>query len=104
MSRRSKNFDELIAKEFENLEFAQEYLLQIVREEEVSVADALRETIEAMGHKEFAEKANLSRQAVSDFVNKRKEWSTENLAKHIYNVFKLKIKIILEEPDSRDVA
>lgn len=104
MSNRNKNYDEVLANKFENLEYAQGYLLNIVEAEDFSVDEALRETIKAMGLKIFAEKSKLSIQAVSDFVGKRQKWSTDKLSKHIWEVFNLKVKLIIENPDKSEVA
>ena len=100
MSNRNKSYDEILAKKFENLTYAQSYLLNIVNEEGLSIEMALRETIKAMGLQNFSNKSGLSIQAVSDFVHERQRWSIDKLAKHIEDVFKLKAKLSLECPNS----
>ncbi len=104
MSNRNRSYNEVLAKKFNNSEYAQSYLLNIVENEGLYVDEALRETIKAMGLKNFADKAKLSVQAVSDFVAKRHKWSTDKLSKHISEVFHLKIKLTLEAPNSSEVA
>lgn len=104
MANRHKNYDDVMVKKFESPQYAQEYLLNIVESEEISIDEALRETIKAMSLQAFAEKSGLSIQAVSDFVSKRQKWSTDKLSKQIGNVFNLKIKLSLENPDSSEVA
>jgi hypothetical protein len=104
MANRNKDYDEILAKKFDNLKYAQTYLLHIVESESLSVTEALRETIKAMGLKRFAVKSELSIQAVSGFVNQRQSWSTDKIAKHIFQVFKLKTRLVLEKSRSGQVA
>ena len=104
MANRNKSYDEVLAKKFENLEYAKKYLLNIIDKEKLSVDDALCETIKAMGLQSFAEKSGLAIQAVSDFVNQRQKWSTDKITKHIEEVFRLKVKLSLEDPTSSEVA
>lgn len=104
MANRNKSYDEVLAGKFENLEYAQGYLLDIVESERLSVDEALRETIKAMGLQNFANKAEVSIQGVSDFVAKRHKWSADKLSKLIDKVFHLKVKLTLEAPDSSEVA
>jgi hypothetical protein len=101
MANRNQSYDEVIAKKFENVNYAQEYILNIVRSEKLSVEDGLRETIKAMGLQNFATKAKLSIQAVSDFIAERQKWSTDKIAKHIEEVFHLKVKLSLEDPEDK---
>ena len=98
MANRNKSYDEVLAGKFENLEYAQGYLLDIVENEGLSVDEALRETIKAMGLQNFADKSELSIQGVSDFVAKRHKWSSDKLSKTIGKVFKLKVKLTIEPP------
>lgn len=96
MANRHKDFNELVAKEFESLEFAQAYIANLINNEGLSLEEALRETIKSMGLQNFASKAQLSISYVSDFVNKRRNWSTDNLMKYIEHIFKLTIKISID--------
>ncbi len=104
MANRSKSYDEVLAKKFENPEYAKSYLLNIVEAEGLAVDTALRETIKAMGLQSFSEKSGLSIQAVSDFVANRQKWSTDKLSKHIGEVFHLRVKLSLENSDPSEVA
>lgn len=104
MANRHKSYDELIVKKFENPEFAQGYLLNIVDNEGLSIDEALRETIKAMSLQAFSNKSGLSIQAVSDFVSKRQKWSIDKLINQIDKVFNLKVKLSLEIFDSNKVA
>ena len=104
MANRNKNYSEILAKKFDNLEYAQGYLLNIAESEDLPLADVLRETIQAMGLQNFAEKSGLSIQAVSDFVSQRQQWSTDKVIKHIEQIFELKVTFSLNTPDSNQVA
>ena len=55
MARRTKNWNEGLAKDLQNTEFAREFLLAAV-EEGVPLQQALGKVIRAMGVKEFAGK------------------------------------------------
>ena len=96
MANRHKDFNELVAKEFEDLGFAQAYITNLINNEELSLEKALREAIKSMGLQAFAGKAGISISYVSDFVNKRRKWSTDNIMKYIEQVFELKIKMSVE--------
>ena len=48
MTNINKDFNELVASKFENLEFSQAYIMNLVNEEEMNLGDALRETIISM--------------------------------------------------------
>ncbi len=96
MANRHKDFNELIATKFENVEFSQAYIMTLINDEEMSIDEALRETIIAMGLQPFADKAEISIQYVSDFVKKRKKFSTESIDKYLQKAFHLKIKMSVE--------
>ena len=96
MANRHKDFNELVAREFEDIGFAQAYITNLINNEGLSLEDALIESIKSMGLQAFAEKANISISYVSDFVNKRRKWSTDNLVKYIEQVFNLKIKMSVD--------
>ena len=104
MANRNKSYNEVLAKKFDNLEYAQEYLFNIFVSENLSLSNALRETIKAMGLQKFSQKSGLSIQATSDFIAQRQKWSTDKLIKYIEQVFKLKVHFSLDIPDSRKAA
>lgn len=97
MANRHKDFDELVAVEFQDSNFAKEYIKNLINNEGLSLDEALRESIKSMGLKAFAEKANVSISYVSDFVNERKKWSTDNLIKYLAVVFNLKIRLYVAD-------
>ncbi len=96
MANRNKDYNKILAKKFENIEYARGYLMNIVKKEKLPIDKALCETIKAMGLKRFSDKSGLSIQAVSDFVNERQRWSLDKISCHIEDVFNLKLKISLE--------
>ena len=101
MANRHKDFNELVAQEFEDLGFAQAYIANLINKEGLSLEEALRESIKSMGLQAFAEKAEISISYVSDFVNDRRKWSTDNLVKYIEQVFGLKVKMSVEPPKGK---
>lgn len=103
MANRHKSFNELVAEEFKDLRFAQAYITNLINNERLSVDKALRESIKSMGLQAFADKAGISISYVSDFVNRRRKWSTDNIIKYIKKVFKLKLTIAVNI-DRADVA
>ena len=104
MANRNKSYNKVLAQKFKKPEYARGYLMNIIKREKLSVDEALRETIKAMGLKCFSDKSGLSIQAVSDFVAKRQNWSMDKLSNHIKNVFKLKVKLSIELPKPRKSA
>lgn len=102
MPNRHESYNEEIAKKFQSPKYAQEYLFNTFNHGECSIDEAVRTSIKAMGLKSFSDKSGLSIQAVSDFVSKRQKWSTDKLIKIIDLVFKLKVKLSFEKPESRN--
>lgn len=97
MSNRHKDFNEYLAEEFTDLEFAQCYISSLITDEGMTLEEALRESIKAMSLKAFSEKAGISIQVVSDFVNRRRNFKTSTMEKYIRDVFHLKLKYSLEK-------
>jgi DNA-binding phage protein len=96
MANRHRDFNELVATQFEDVEFAQAYITNLINEEDMELDEALRETIISMGLQAFADKADISIQYVSDFVKKRKNFSTSSIDKYLKKAFGLKIKMSVE--------
>ena len=103
MANKHKDFNELLASKFENTEFAQFYIMNLINDEKMSLEEALRETIISMGLQEFANRAGVSIQHISDFVNKRRKFTTNTIDKYLHKAFNLKIKITVE-PTGTKVA
>ena len=100
MANRHRDFNELVATQFEDVQFAQAYITNLINEEDMELDEALRETIVSMGLQAFADKADISIQYVSDFVKKRKKFSTESIDKYLQKAFCLKIKMSVESVKS----
>lgn len=96
MANRHKDFNQLIASQFENIEFSQVYIMNLINAENMSLEEALRETIISMGLQAFADKAEISIQYVSDFVKGRRKFTTDTMDKYLHKAFGLKIKISVE--------
>ena len=96
MANRHKDFNELIASQFKDINFAQTYMIHLINEENMNPEDALREAIVSMGLQSFADKASISVQYVSDFIKKRKKFSIVSIDKYLQKVFNLKIKMSVE--------
>ena len=99
MANRHGDFNELVAQKFQDLNFSQAYITNLINNEKLSLEDALIESVKSMGLQAFAKKAEISISYVSDFVNKRRKWSTDNLVKYIDKVFKLKINMTIDASD-----
>ena len=96
MANRHKDFNILVASKFKNRKFAQAYIMNLINEEGMELEEAFRTTIISMGLQNFANKAEVSVQYISDFVNKRRKLTTKSIDKYLHKVFRLKIKISLE--------
>jgi probable addiction module antidote protein len=70
MARRTKDWNEGLANDLKNPEFAREFLLAAV-EEGVSLQQALGKIIRAMGVKEFAEKIGMESPNLLRAINPR---------------------------------
>ena len=99
MANRHKDFNKLLASKFENPEFAQAYIMNLINDEKMNLEEALRETIVSMGLQVFASKTEASIQNISDFVNKRRKFTTGTIDKYLHKAFNLKIKISVEPID-----
>ena len=103
MANRHRDFNKLVAAKFENIDFAQAYIMNLINDEKMNLEEALRETIVSMGLQAFASKAEVSIQHISDFVNKRRRFTTDTIDKYLHKAFNLKIKITVE-PTGTKVA
>ena len=95
---RSGSYDETISKKLHEPEFAQEYLLGLVNDEDnpMEIEDALRFIIQRMGVTEFARLVGEKKSNVGLFLNGSRKLKEETLNKYL-TPFKLKIKKTLEE-------
>ncbi len=83
--RRSNNFNERFSREMKNPEYAQEYILQLMNDEDepMTVEDSLRFVIEQMGTTEFSELVNLKAQTVDKFLKGERNPKRETLDKFL---------------------
>ena len=90
--------DEDLAKEFQNPEFAQEYLLDLVQDEDepMSVEEALRFTIPKIGVSEFSHMIGKSKTDVDKFLKGDRNLKPETLDEYL-SPFNLRIRINLEK-------
>jgi probable addiction module antidote protein len=68
MARRSKDWNEGLAKDLQDAAFAREFLMASI-EDGVSVQDALGKVIRAIGVKEFAKKVKMASSNVLRAIN-----------------------------------
>ena len=98
MARRSESFDEFVAEQMKDPEFAKLSLLTSIDEFGESVEEALKYSIKLMGLKEFSELSGVRIQNASDFINGRKKLKQETLNKYLA-AFGLQAKTIVEPKD-----
>lgn len=91
MSRRSESYDDAIAKEMQDPDFARGMILHAIDAGD-SVEDALRYGIQRMGIKEFSDQAGMPIQNVSLFVKGKRAFDFKNLSKCL-SVFGLRFVV-----------
>jgi len=96
MNRR-KTFNEELSEKLKNPRFFQHYIQGLVEAEDgdLSYEDALRDTIEVMGLREFSKLSHVPEQRIHEFIE-GKNLKPETLDKFL-RPFKLKTKIVFEE-------
>jgi DNA-binding phage protein len=93
MARRTKDWNEGLAKDLENPEFAREFLLSAV-EEGISLQQALGKAIRAMGVKEFAARIGMESPNLLRAINPRHN-PTQATIDRLLNPFGLKLSLAL---------
>lgn len=95
---RNNAYDEDLAKEMQDPEFAQQYLLNLIEDEEepMSIEDALRMTISRMGVAEFSRKIKKSKTDVDKFLRGERNLKPETLNEYLLP-FNLRVKVTLEK-------
>ncbi len=96
MANRNNDYREIIAQNFNSKEYARLFFIHLVEDEGLEIKDTLKECIKAMGLANFAKRSGLSIQSVSDFVAGRKNWSSDKVAKHVTEIFKVKVRLALD--------
>ncbi|CBW26527.1 hypothetical protein BMS_1690 [Halobacteriovorax marinus SJ] len=104
MANRHGSYNEVLSEKFNDKEYAREYLLNLVNEEELSLEDAISEVIKAMSLTKFAKLSGQSISQTSDFISKRQRWSSDKLIKITKKVFDLQVKLTIESSDYKSKA
>jgi probable addiction module antidote protein len=91
MARRTKDWNEGLAKDLQNPQFASEFLLAAV-EEGVPLQKALGKVIRAMGVKEFAEKIGMESANLLRAINPRHN-PTQATINRLLKPFGLKLSL-----------
>ncbi len=81
MPKRTESYDKMMAEKLQDADYARDYLIHLVEEEEQSVEEALVILAQKMGEKEFAELIGTSKQKVNDFIKGRRKPSLSMLNK-----------------------
>jgi probable addiction module antidote protein len=102
MARRTKDWNEGLAKDLENPEFAREFLLSAV-EEGISLQQALGKVIRAMGVKEFAARIGMESPNLLRAINPRHN-PTQATIDRLLNPFGLKLSLALIGKTKRKCA
>jgi DNA-binding phage protein len=102
MARRTKDWNEGLAKDLENPEFAREFLLSAV-EEGISLQQALGKAIRAMGVKEFAARIGMESPNLLRTINPRHN-PTQATIDRLLNPFGLKLSLALIGKTKRKCA
>ena len=103
MPRRSRDWNEGLAEDLRDEEFAREFLLASV-EEGVPIQAALGKVIRAMGVKEFAEKARMASPNVLRVIGPRHN-PTQATLNRLLKPFRLRLSLSrIDGPGSRQVA
>jgi hypothetical protein len=95
---RNNAYDEDLAIEMQDSEFAQQYLLNLIEDEEepMSVEDALRMAIPRMGVAEFSRMIKKSKTDVDKFLRGERNLKPETMNEYLVP-FKLRVKVSLEK-------
>ena len=95
---RSNSYDEKLSQKLKNPEFAQEYLLALVDDEDesMSIEDALRHAILKMGTTDFAKLVNDDKANVDKFLKGKRLLKEDTLNRYL-RPFSLRVKKALEK-------
>ncbi len=103
MARRSRDWNEDLARDLRNREFAREFLLAAM-DEGIPIQTALGKVIRAMGVKEFASKVRMASPNVLRAINTRHN-PTQETMNRLLKPFRLKLSLArIDGPGSRHAA
>jgi probable addiction module antidote protein len=91
MTRRTKDWNEGLAEDLKNIQFAREFLLAAI-DEDISLQHALGKVIRAMGVKEFAAKIGMESPNLLRVINPRHN-PTQATINRLLNPFGLKLSL-----------
>jgi len=94
---RNGSFNEDLSRELQDPDFAQGFILDLMEGDEgLSLAKALKTTIESMGVKEFCDLSGMSKQNVNDFIQGRRNLKRETMDAFL-KPFHLRTRIVVEK-------
>lgn len=96
MPKRTESYDKMISEKLQDANYARDYLVYLVEEEDQSVEEALIILAQKMGEKEFADFIGTSKQKVNDFIKGRRKPTLAMLNKFL-EPLDLELKIGLKE-------
>ena len=93
---RSSSYDEYLSKKLTNKRFAQEYLLSLIEDHDLTLDEALKQTISKMGIKEFSKMAHIAAPSLVRFIKGKGQLKPQTLDTFL-KPFALRTKTILEK-------
>ena len=103
MARRSRDWNEGLARDLRNRDFAREFLLAAM-EEGIPIQTALGKVIRSMGVKEFASKVRMASPNVLRAINARHN-PTQETMNRLLKPFRLKLGLArIDGPGNRHAA
>ncbi len=95
---RSESFDKYLSEKLHDPEFAKSYFLELTNDEDepLTIEEALRTSIRAMGITEFSKLIGERKSNVANFLNGSRKLKQETLNKYLAP-FNLRVKLTLEE-------
>ena len=102
MARRSRDWNEGLAQDLRDEEFARAFLLAAM-DEGVPIQYALGKVIRAMGVKEFAEKVQMASPNVLRAIHPRHN-PTQDTLNRLLRPFRLRLSLARFDPQDRSVA
>jgi repressor of nif and glnA expression len=96
MARRSESYNEFVADQMKDPEYAKLTILTSIEEFGENIDEALRYAIKKMGIKEFSELSGYSITYISDITRGRKQLKAETLNK-LLSFFGLRLKTTVVE-------
>lgn len=93
MAKRSKSWDESLAKKLKDLEFAKYYLLSLVNDENLPLKEALRDFVHSYGVSEYAQICGLAQPNLTRALNEDSN-STLSTVEKILSPLSLSLSVV----------